>query len=642
MKLFDSRYILPWIFVVLAFVGVSSGAKTLKTDQTDRAKAEYMFMEGAARLSDGDYGTAYYMLRRAAELDPSDDAIAAGLGKLTLQYGLGDSAELERGYAAMKRLFFNNPADDQNGYEFIVVAEHFNRAGDAKAAYEALMEAHPGNADYALSYAGYRTLDFLKGDSTGPAEAAAIYDRLEDGVGVTDILTLHRLRSLSVTADSAEMLRQIGRFHATAPLDPEVNYLTGSMYNLIHVPDSAIIYYTAACLLDSTYGPAYLAKAEHYLQVGDSARYDIEVIRALESPSLEFESKYEILSGYAQKMYMDIDRRSTFLGLFRRMLDIHPGESSLHYLYGLYLGSIDSVAAASEQFGYAMDLDPEEELFARYRLQTAVESGDSAAAVATAKAAMERFPHIYYPVTGASILQLEGKPKEAVEFLRSYDINRAENDYQKSIYEQSLGDALYAAEQKDSAFAAYDRSLEYNPDNAGVLNNVAYFLSVDGVDLDKAERYVKRALLYDAENPTYIDTYAWVLFKQKDYPAAKRQIDRALDIYRKYEPDDSVYASSGDTVFVEVLNDELVEMVTGIEDGAMKAREDAEAALVVEEMEAEDIPVATSEIYDHAGDIYFMNGEPDLALNFWKEALALDPENEKIKKKVKNKAYFFD
>ena len=50
----------------------------------------------------------------------------------------------------------------------------------------------------------------------------------------------------------------------------------------------------------------------------------------------------------------------------------------------------------------------------------------------------------------------------------------------------------------------------------------------------------------------------------------------------------------------------------------------------------------TAEEYDHAGDIYFMNGDRDKALEYWREALKLDKDNASIKRKVKNKTIFFD
>ena len=50
----------------------------------------------------------------------------------------------------------------------------------------------------------------------------------------------------------------------------------------------------------------------------------------------------------------------------------------------------------------------------------------------------------------------------------------------------------------------------------------------------------------------------------------------------------------------------------------------------------------TAEEYDQAGDRYFRNGERDKALEYWEEALQLDPDSATIKRKVRNKTIFFD
>ncbi|MDE6334054.1 MAG: tetratricopeptide repeat protein, partial [Muribaculaceae bacterium] len=63
---------------------------------------------------------------------------------------------------------------------------------------------------------------------------------------------------------------------------------------------------------------------------------------------------------------------------------------------------------------------------------------------------------------------------------------------------------------------------------------------------------------------------------------------------------------------------------------------------VVERVDIYDPETPSSEIYDHAGDIYFMTGDHKEALEFWKKAHELDPADEKIKKKIKYKTYFFD
>ena len=60
-------------------------------------------------------------------------------------------------------------------------------------------------------------------------------------------------------------------------------------------------------------------------------------------------------------------------------------------------------------------------------------------------------------------------------------------------------------------YKAYERSLAYRPDNPLVLNNYAYFLSLEERDLERALSMSSRVVALTDNNPTYLDTHAWVL-----------------------------------------------------------------------------------------------------------------------------------
>ncbi|MBO5952108.1 MAG: tetratricopeptide repeat protein [Bacteroidaceae bacterium] len=87
----------------------------------------------------------------------------------------------------------------------------------------------------------------------------------------------------------------------------------------------------------------------------------------------------------------------------------------------------------------------------------------------------------------------------------------------------------YTMGRPDDAFLDYDSTLLYNPNDIGVQNNYAYYLSVAGKDLEKALRMSANTLKAEPNNPTYLDTYAWILFKMKRYQEAKEYIIRALN-----------------------------------------------------------------------------------------------------------------
>lgn len=148
----------------------------------------------------------------------------------------------------------------------------------------------------------------------------------------------------------------------------------------------------------------------------------------------------------------------------------------------------------------------------------------------------------------------------------------------------SMGDVYYAKGDRDSAFVYYDKAISIDPDNLLALNNCAYYLAVEGRDLDKAEEMSARTIKERPDDATSLDTYAWVMFRKKNYTEAMAYIDKAI-------------ANSEDP---------------------------------------------SEELYHHAGDIYFMNGEPQKALEFWEKALALDPDNELLQRKVKHKTYFYE
>ena len=127
-----------------------------------------------------------------------------------------------------------------------------------------------------------------------------------------------------------------------------------------------------------------------------------------------------------------------------------------------------------------------------------------------------------------------------------------------------MGDILHQKGNDKEAFAAYDSCLVWKDDNYGCLNNYAYYLSEKGIQLDKAEQMSYRVIKAEPKNATYLDTYAWILFKQGRYTEAKIYIDQTL-----------------------------------------QCDSDTSAVLL-----------------EHAGDIYFFAGEKERAVDFWQQALA--------------------
>ena len=85
--------------------------------------------------------------------------------------------------------------------------------------------------------------------------------------------------------------------------------------------------------------------------------------------------------------------------------------------------------------------------------------------------------------------------------------------------------ALEGQKKYDAMEEQVNIVLEKNPHNANALNLLAFSLAIRGERLAQAQEYIARALAQDPENPSYLDTQAWVYFKQGKH-------EQAADILR--------------------------------------------------------------------------------------------------------------
>ena len=62
-----------------------------------------------------------------------------------------------------------------------------------------------------------------------------------------------------------------------------------------------------------------------------------------------------------------------------------------------------------------------------------------------------------------------------------------------------------------------------------MLNNYAYYLSLQGRDLDKAKKMAEKAVELDPDNASNQDTYGWVLYKLGQYEEALEWIGKSVN-----------------------------------------------------------------------------------------------------------------
>jgi len=103
----------------------------------------------------------------------------------------------------------------------------------------------------------------------------------------------------------------------------------------------------------------------------------------------------------------------------------------------------------------------------------------------------------------------------------------SDHDLKSQICGQ-IGDSYYKTGNLEKTYEFYEKALQYNENNLSVLNNYAYTLSLNGENLDQAERMSSRCVRALPTNPIFLDTYAWILFRKGNYSMAKLYIENAM------------------------------------------------------------------------------------------------------------------
>lgn len=573
------------IVVALGFMAGNAGS-VRKHSTSDVRKADYLFLEAQKYRALDDEASYYELIEAAYNLNPADKYLAKEYGVRLVMTAGSDSMQFERGVKMMRDYIDLNPSDTRTGSAYASLMSMTGHDDESVRVWEMLYE---NASDISVVGAAYASVLSYTGKKENISKAIDVIERIEDAEGGTNInTTMRKMQYYMMLADTAAVLREVKSLLATSPSSVEYNALMGNVYMELGMPDSALVLFDRAVQLDPTSGLAYYSRANYYKSTADTVAYDREMYQVLRLPDLEYETKFALLHDYVANYVADTTQRGRITDMFQMLIDQYPHESGVRLLFGDYLTEISDYPAAAEQISYALDASPDDER--RWAMLGALyfSSHEYDKVLRTAKNAIYYFPDAvnFYELASAACSQLKDYDGafsylgQAAEKADSADIS------QMSSIVGAIGDVYYAKGLLDSAFVYYDKALAIDPDNLMAMNNCAYHLACNGRDLDRALDLIEKVVAAKPEDATSLDTYAWVLFKRKDYAKAREVIDSVLEL------------------------DDLDES-------------------------------SSSDVLEHAGDIYFMDGAPDEALDFWKQALKLSPDNELLQRKVKFKTFFF-
>ncbi len=427
------------------------------------------------------------------------------------------------------------------------------------------LEIDPGNADYLELYfyvllevaPSEELLDVLtqlaelrpkrEDYRLYSASVLAQMGRFEDAIRVCDKFlvdfgtspqVVDLMRNINLTAQNyAGALSVMQRAVSADPDNIQYRMDYGELAHGLGENATAEIQFFEALRIDPNFQQAQLALLELYEAVGDITAY----IRALEpyyhNPEVPAAQKVESFENYFFTPAPYRNNYNEIRALMTTLVLTHPRDIQVRLLYGRFLTYTGAIDEAEEHYKTLVGETSPPDSIALTRLSELYSyKEDFSQAIHFAALGSQIYGGFAF--RAAEIFALWNSDDKAGAYrLADKSLREFKSDSLRSELMGFKGDLYHQDGKISQSYSAYRKALRYNPDNALVLNNYAYFLSEEGKNLKEALKMSVRANELVPQNDTYLDTQAWVLYKLGRYAEAKVLMEQVMEINPEQSPE---------------------------------------------------------------------------------------------------------
>ena len=410
-------------------------------------------------------------------------------------------------------------------------------------------------------------------------------DRLETLEGKNERLTYAKSEIYSLTSDKKAAINEMKKLADQYPNDLNYRGMYGDALLMNGREKEAFDIYTGILKAEPDNYRAQLSMRAYYKQKDMAADADSMTMQLLLNKNTGDDARVYIMRQEIAESENGGGDSTKILRLFDRMMAQPQASTDIAILYATYMSLKKMPQEKIEAVLEKVLAQTPDNAAARLQLVAyAWQRDDLDRVIELCKAARQYNPDemAFYYYEGMAHFRKDDNDSALNAFQNGISVigEHSDPDIVSDFY-AVMGDLLYEKGRAAEAYAAYDSCLQWKDDNIGCLNNYAYYLSVNGDSLDKAEKMSYRTVKAEPKNATYLDTYAWILFMQGRYAEAKIYIDQAV-------------------------------------------QNDSDSSAV---------------ILEHAGDIHAKAGDIDGAVELWARAAAKDPANKLLARKIRQRKY---
>lgn len=484
--------------------------------------------------------------------------------------------QVPQGQAALEKAVENDPDNYWYSQGLANLYQQQNETEKAKRLLEGMTTRFSGKLDplYALLEIYNQEEEYDKVIGT--------LNRLEEKMGKNEQISMEKFRIYLQMKDNKNAFNEIESLVAEYPMDTRYQVVLGDVYLQNGKKEEAYNLYRKVLDAEPDNAMAMYSLASYYDATGQKELYQQQLDTLLLNKKVASDTKLNVMRQFIVQNEQESKDSTLVINLFNRILEQEPDDAQLPMLYAQYLLSKGMNKESLPVLRQVLEIEPTNTAARMMLLGEAIRKEDYADVTSLCESGIEANPDMLEFYFYLAIAYNQAERTDDVITVCQKALTHVTDNSKKEVvsdFYSILGDAYHTRNLNKEAYAAYDSALVYNSSNIGALNNYAYYLSVERRDLDKAEEMSYRTVKAEPNNSTYLDTYAWILFEKGNYAEARLYIDDAMK-----------------------------------NDGAK-----------------------SDVIVEHCGDIYYMTGDVDGALKYWKQALEMGANPKQLDRKYRKR-----
>lgn len=511
-------------------------AKSKKT--LPRAEqASLFYLEGIkSNVLEGDSARAKAWFKKVLEIDSTHSPSLYELASLTA---------LDQPEEALQYSLKANAIDTTNTWykmqlgRLLIATQRYD---SALTLYDQLIRMNPNDPD------NYRLKALLYDQLGQPEKALEVLETAENRFGIIELLASHKVQLLLNTQQFDRAMAEARMLVETFPYNEDNYVVLAELYAMMNMNNLAQENYDKALSINPNSMRALASLNDFYKRQNDNVRF-------LETASKLFRLK-EFPLETKLKFYEELFQNPSFVRnnfiqmgeLVRTLAITYPEDLRTLDLYARYLIAGGSIEQALQLYkSHVTDSIPQKQIFNDIiGMEAYLKRADSVDKYTTI--ALERFPEdaeLRLQKASVTAYMLE-KPQEAIPLFEEA-LKYAKTDSLRSVIYGAIGDNYHTLGDDRKCFKAYDKGMKLDTTNVSIYNNYSYFLSLRNERLDKALEWAQKAVRLDPNNPTFLDTYAWVLYQLGRYEEARIPMRQAISL--DSDNNKELYVHYGDILY---------------------------------------------------------------------------------------------